>query len=99
MQAKTKFYDPQLFIKTDEYIAHYLNEAYLDPDPKVFIIALGDIAKIKGVANVAKKSGLNRESLYKVFSGKAQPRWNTVQGIMKALNIHINTISNQVKAY
>jgi probable addiction module antidote protein len=98
MKTETKPYDPRLFIKTDEDIAHYLNEAYLDEDPKVFILALGDIAKIKGVANVAKKAGLNRESLYKVFSGKAQPKWNTVQGIMKALNIHINTVSSQVGA-
>ena len=85
MKIKTKPYDPALFIKTEEDIARYLNEAYLDEDPRVFLIALGDIAKIKGVAKVAEAAGLNRESLYKVFSGKVQPRWNTIQMVMKAL--------------
>jgi len=89
MKTETKPYNPALFIKTDEDIADYLNEAYLDEDPAVFLIALGDVAKIKGISNVAKLSGLNRESLYKVFSGKAQPRWSTVQGVMKALNIQV----------
>ena len=96
MSIETKEYDPSLFIKTDEDIAHYLNEAYMDEDPKVFLIALGDVAKIKGVANIAKKSGLNRESLYKVFSGKVQPKWNTIQSVMKALNIHINMINSKI---
>lgn len=85
MKNKTRPYDPALFIKTEEDIAHYLNEAYLDEDPRVFLIALGDVAKIKGVAKVAEEAGLNRESLYKVFSGKVQPRWNTIQMVMKAL--------------
>ncbi len=93
MKIQTNPYDPALFIKTDEDIAHYLNEAYLDEDPKVFLIALGDVAKIKGVAKVARDAGLNRESLYKVFSGKAQPRWNTVQMVMKALNLQIKAVS------
>ncbi len=85
MKIKTKPYDPALFIKTEEDIAHYLNKAYLDEDPRVFLIALGDIAKIKGIAKVAEAAGLNRKSLYKVFSGKVQPRWNTIQMVMKAL--------------
>ena len=96
MKIETKPYDPSLFIKTDEDIACYLNEAYMDEDPKVFLVALGDVAKIKGVANIAKKSGLNRESLYKVFSGKVQPKWNTIQSVMKALNIHINMVNSQI---
>ena len=90
MKIKTKPYNPALFIKTDDDVAHYLNEAYLDDDPKVFLVALGDVAKIKGVAKVAREAGLNRESLYKVFSGKVQPRWNTVQLLMKALGCKLS---------
>ena len=85
-------YDPAMFLKTDEDIAQYLNEAYQDPDPQVFIIALGDVAKIQGVAKVAEQAKLNRESLYKVFSGKSQPQWSTVQKVMKALNVNINPV-------
>jgi len=99
MTINRKEYDPTLFVKTDEDIAQYLNDAYMDEDPKVFLIALGDVAKIKGVANIAEKTGLNRESLYKVFSGKVQPKWNTIQSVMKALNIHINLMNAKVGTY
>ena len=51
---KIKPYDPSLFLQTEEEIVAYLNEAYADPDPEVFVIALGDVAKIRGVANVLK---------------------------------------------
>lgn len=57
MKTETKPYDPALFIKTDEDIAAYLNEAYMDEDPTVFLVALGDVAKIKGMSKVAKKAG------------------------------------------
>ncbi len=61
---KTNPYDPSLLLQTEEDIVVYLNDAYADPDPEVFVIALGDVAKIRGVAEVAKTAGLNRESLY-----------------------------------
>ena len=89
-------YDPAMFLKTDEDIAQYLADAYQDPDPQVFIIALGDVAKIRGVATVAKEADLNRESLYKVFAGKSQPQWATVQKVMKALNVEINPVCHGV---
>ncbi|MGR8981712.1 MAG: addiction module antidote protein [Gammaproteobacteria bacterium] len=89
MKTETKPYDPALFLKTDEDMIHYLNEAFRDDDPTVFIIALGDIAKIKGIAQLANETGLNRESLYKALSGKTQPKWDTVQRIIKALHMKI----------
>jgi len=61
---KTNPYDPSLLLQTEEDIVAYLNDAYADSDPEVFVIALGDVAKIRGVAEVAKTAGLNRESLY-----------------------------------
>jgi probable addiction module antidote protein len=85
-------YDPAIFLKTDEDISHYLNEVYEDADSQVFIIALGDVAKIRGVAKVAKQANLNRESLYKVFSGQSKPQWSTIQKVMKALDVHINPV-------
>jgi probable addiction module antidote protein len=92
MKTKTSPYNPLDYLNSDEEIAQYLNEAYMDDDPEVFVIALGYVAKAKGVADVAKASGLNRESLYKVFSGKAKPQWATIQGVMKALNVQIRAV-------
>ena len=93
MTVKLQEYDPADLLKTDEDIAAYLNEAYLDDDPVTFVIALGDVAKIKGIANIAKDTGLNRESLYKSLSGKAKPHWDTIQRVMKSLNVRIEAVA------
>jgi len=93
MKTKTSPYNPLDYLNSDEEIAQYLNEAYMDDDPEVFVIALGYVAKARGVADVAKASGLNRESLYKVFSGKSKPQWSTIQRVMKALNVQIRAVA------
>jgi len=56
-------------------------------------VALGHIAKTKGMANLAKITGLNRESLYKALSGDTQPRWDTVQRIVKGLKINLKAVA------
>ena len=92
MKTQTKPYNPVDFFHNDEEVAQYLNDAYMDDDPDMFIIALGHVAKAKGVTQLAKDTGLNRESLYKTLSGKTQPKWDTIQRIMKALNIKIRAV-------
>ena len=60
MQTEMKSDNPVLFFKIDKDITDYLNGAYLEGGPVVFLIALDDVAKIKVVSKVAKQSGLNR---------------------------------------
>lgn len=69
-------------MQSDAEFADYLAQASHDEDPAVFVIALGHVVKHKGVAEMAELSGLNRESLYKAFSGKAQPRWDTIHRLL-----------------
>ncbi|WBA80932.1 addiction module antidote protein [Endozoicomonas sp. GU-1] len=88
MSLKLKPFNPVAMLQDDE-IADYLTEAYLDEDPQVFIIALGDVVKHKGVAEMARQTGLNRESLYKTFNGKVQPKWDTVHRLLKALGVKL----------
>lgn len=90
--VKLSNYNP-VDILQDNEIAEYLNEAYMDEDPGVFLVALGHIAKAKGMSYTAEKSGLNRESLYRALSGKTYPRWDTVQRVMKSLDINIQTVA------
>ena len=73
----------------DDEIASFLTEAFQDDDPAVFIIALGDVVKHRGVAELARQTGLNRESLYKTFNGNVQPRWDTVHRLLKALGVKL----------
>ncbi|RWX48854.1 putative addiction module antidote protein [Candidatus Electrothrix communis] len=57
----------------------------MDDDPQVFLVALGYLAKKQGMTKVDKKAGLNRESLYKALAGGGNPRFSTVNKVIKAL--------------
>jgi probable addiction module antidote protein len=85
MATEIKSYNPFDYLETKEEINEYLNNAYLDEDPRVFLVALGYLAKKQGMAEVAKKAGLNRESLYKALAGEGNPRFSTVNRVIKAL--------------
>jgi probable addiction module antidote protein len=90
MKTETKPYNPFDHLLTQADMGDYLTQAFLDDDPAVFVTALGHVAKAKGIAQLATDTGLNRESLYKALSGKTQPKWHTVQRIIKALNINLH---------
>jgi probable addiction module antidote protein len=90
MKTQTKPYNPFEHLLTEADIGQYLTNAFMDDDPGVFVTALGHVARIKGMAQLANDTGLNRESLYKALSGKSKPKWDTVQRIIKALNINIH---------
>jgi probable addiction module antidote protein len=85
MVTEIKSYNPFDYLETKKEINEYLNNAYLDEDPRVFLVALGYLAKKQGMAEVAKKAGLNRESLYKALAGEGNPRFSTVNRVIKAL--------------
>ena len=89
MTIKTTSFNPIGFLVSDEEIAGYLADAYRDDDPAVFIVALGHVVKHKGLAQLAADTGLNRESLYKTFNGKVQPKWDTVHRLLKAINVEL----------
>ena len=89
MTTQTTPYNPFDYLESKEEINEYLNNAFMDDDPRVFIIALGYLAKKKGMAQVAKETGLNRESLYKSLSGDGNPGFATIKKITKVLGIHL----------
>ncbi len=85
MKVKISPYNPLDYLETKEEINEYLNNAFKDDDPQVFLIALGHLAKKKGMMEVARETGLNRESLYKSLSGDGNPKFSTISKITKAL--------------
>lgn len=89
--AKTKVtyapFEAADYLDSEETIAEYLSLAARDENPDVLLKALGDVAKARGVAEVAKASGLGRESLYKTLAPGAKPRFETIATIMRALNV------------
>lgn len=89
MKTETKPYNPFDHLLDETDMGEYLTQAFMDDDPAVFVTALGHVAKHKGIAQLAEETGLNRESLYKALSGKTQPKWDTVQRIIKALHMNV----------
>lgn len=88
MTSFTKF-DAAEFLDNDELIAHYLAAALEDGNPDLFITALGDVAKARGMSEVAAMTGLGRESLYKSLRSGSKLRYETVQKILGALGVKL----------
>lgn len=90
MTTQTTLYNPIDYLESDNEIMGYLNDAYLDDDPNVFVVALGHFARHYGISKLSNETGLNRESLYKAFSGNVQPKWDTIQRVMKTMRIQLH---------
>ena len=88
-----KPFDAAAYLDNDAVIAEYLSAAAEDPNPDVFVAALGDVAKARGIAQVAKDSGLGRESLYKTLSAGAHPRFETVNSVLHALGVKFAVVA------
>ena len=65
-------------LDNEEVIAEYLTVALEDPDPAMFLAAVRNVARARGMAQLARNSGMGRESLYKALSPGAKPRYDTV---------------------
>ncbi|HEX2829364.1 MAG TPA: addiction module antidote protein [Burkholderiales bacterium] len=92
MPLKVTEFDASAYLDNDEVIAEYLSAALEDENPDVFLAALGHVAKAKGMAAIAEKSGLGRESLYKALAPGAKPRYDTVLKVLHSLGVKV-TIS------
>lgn len=68
----------------------YLEAALEDGDPAIIAAALGDIAKARGMAQIAKDTGLGRESLYKALSPEGNPEFATVLKVIRALGLQLH---------
>ena len=83
-------FDAADYLDNEKVIAEYLNEALEDENPDVFLIAVGDVAKARGMAQLAKDTGLGRESLYKALAPGAKPRYDTVLKLVRALGVELH---------
>jgi probable addiction module antidote protein len=85
-------FDAADYLDNEEVIAEYLSAAAQDDNSDVLLKALSDVAKARGMAQVAKDAGLGRESLYKALAPGAKPRFETIASVMKALNVKIEVV-------
>ncbi|MFZ3357176.1 MAG: addiction module antidote protein [Xanthobacteraceae bacterium] len=88
-KLKTIPWDSAAHLKTAEDIAYYLEAVFEDGDPALVAAALGDIARSKGMAKIARTTGLGRESLYKALSHNGNPELATVLKVLRALGLKL----------
>ena len=93
MMDKLAPFDASDYLDDEEVMAEYLAACLEDPNPDVFLSALADVAKAKGMAHVAKAAGLGRESLYKALAPGAHPRHETIRKVVDALGLKMTITS------
>ena len=76
-----------LRLKEPEYATEYLNEALKEGSQEVFMTALRDVAKAKGISLIAKEAELNRESMYRMLSKKGNPNLSSLNKLLDTLGL------------
>jgi len=89
-RTTTKPFDAADYLKTTDDMVAYLEAALEEDDPRVVAAALGDIARAKGMTQVARDAGLGRESLYKALSANGNPELGTVMKVVRALGLSLH---------
>lgn len=83
-------FDAADYLDNEETIAEYLTAALEDENPDMLLIALKDVARARGMTQLAEDTGLGRESLYKALTPGAKPRYDTVLKVIKALGVRLH---------
>lgn len=89
-KVPTRPYDSADYIDSPEAAAAYLDAALEDGDPQIIASTLGDIARSKGMAMIAERTGLAREALYKSLSADGNPRLTTLVSVLKAMGLRLS---------
>jgi len=89
---KTTSYNPFDYLESPEEIGEYLDAAFADEDPRVFVVALGYLARKQGMSQVARASAVPRESLYKTLSCERNPCFDTVMKVAHALGLELHAV-------
>lgn len=90
VKTVTTHWDPADNLKTEEDMVAYLEAALEEGDPGLVVAALGDIARAKGMTQVAHDAGLGRESLYKALSPTGNPEFGTILRVVAALGLQLH---------
>ena len=88
-KTETTPWDTADGLETAEDIAAYLEAAFEDGDPELVNLALGAVARSKGMTAIARRAGLGRQSLYKALSAGGRPEFGTVLKVVRALGLKL----------
>jgi len=93
-KIETRRWDAAEHLTTEDDMAAYLEAALEDGDPALVAAALGDIARAKGMSQIARETGLGRESLYKALSPDGNPEFSTVLKVVRALGLRLHAAAD-----
>jgi len=93
MKPRTRAWDAAETLNSKEDIAAYLDAVLEDGDPELLKAALGDVARAKGMTDIAKATGLGRTNLYKALSPGGNPEFATVAKVLKALGLRLTVVT------
>ena len=88
---KTQPFDPAAYLDDAESLAAYMSEALATEDPAFIADALGVVARARGMSEIARESGLSRESLYRALSPDGNPEFNTILRVVRSLGLQLTT--------
>ena len=89
MALKTTPFDSAKYLTDNEAVAAYLSDMMEEGDASVLAHALGNIARARGMAQIAQDAGIGREALYKALRPGAQPRFDTISRVCSALGVRL----------
>ena len=90
MPLKTTPFDPAEYLDDDEAIKAYIDDAIATGDAGFIAKCIGDVARARGMSQIAKDSGLSRESLYKALSTNGNPEFATILKVITALGLKLS---------
>lgn len=89
MTLKLNDFDPAVYLDSEQAVAEYLTSILEENNAALLAAALGDIARARGMTEIAKASGLSREALYKALKPNAHPRFDTISRVCAALGVRL----------
>jgi probable addiction module antidote protein len=89
MTLKLNDFDPAVYLDSEQAVAEYLTSILEENNAALLAAALGDIARARGMTDIAKASGLSREALYKALKPSAKPRFDTISRVCAALGVRL----------
>ncbi|MBA3810102.1 MAG: putative addiction module antidote protein [Caulobacteraceae bacterium] len=90
MGITTRAWDVTEHLDSEEAVAAYLDAVFEDGDPALIKAAIGDVARARGMSEIAAKAGISRVGLYKALSESGNPSFSTITAVMKALGVRLS---------
>ncbi|GAA0642161.1 MAG: putative addiction module antidote protein [Sphingomonadales bacterium RIFCSPHIGHO2_01_FULL_65_20] len=88
--VETRTFDPAEFLTSEDDVVRYLNVWMEDGTPQEIARALGDVARSKGMTEIAKRTGLGRQALYNALSENGNPTLETLMAVLSALGLRLS---------